>query len=297
MSVLAAQIVVSGPRPLPRPWATALTTYAELVGPEWEPDANGVKRWLNGVKFMPFGCEKVVGAVFDPCVLRTSAVLDGIGDPVSFNPFVIEMSVKCSALSVTDVDLTEYVLAHTEVARSSVCGAQVMQGAYAVTNPSLESESRVITGGDGSPRDALALIEDALADLLDGGAGMIHATPGVFSRLQLEGGLMFVNGDWYTASGHTVVADAGYLGPSPMTHTVVASESWIYGSGPVFYKLDDFVNIIGAPWENFNFRHDDVIIHAEQYGLAIFEPCSVVAAKVESDVPAGGDFSLFGGGP
>lgn len=286
MSALAAHIVVPAPRPMARPWATALTTYAELVGPEWEA-VGGVKRWLNGVTFIPFGCEKVVGSTFDPCVLRESDILDGLGgEPITFDPFLIEMSVKCSALAVNYDDLVQYIIAHTEVARSSVCGAQMMQGGLN-DSPSLESEAQVITGGDGSPRDALALIEDALADLLDGGVGMIHATPGVFSRLQIEGGLMFVNGDWYTATGHSVVADAGYLGPSPVTHTVVASESWLYGSGPVFYKLDDFVNIIGNPWENFDYTRDEVIVHAEQYALGMFEPCSVVAAKVESDSPAG----------
>ena len=146
---------VSAPRPIPRPWATALTTYAELVGPEWAADSKGVMRWLNGVTFVPFGCEKIVGDVLDPCVERITDVQEGMSDPVTFDPFLMEVAVTCSALSVTSEDLLEYVTAHTEVARSSILGAQVMQGAYATDNPSLASEAQVISGGDGSPASAL----------------------------------------------------------------------------------------------------------------------------------------------
>lgn len=277
------EIVIAGPRPAPRQWATALTTYEEATDPGLGLDSRGVKRWLNGVTFVPFGCEKIVGATFDPCVARTTTDIDGFGDFVTFGPFLMEVAVKCSALSVTAEDLTEYVTAHTEVARSSMLGAQVMQGAFNTTNPSLVSEAQVIAGASFSPREALSLVEDALADVLDGGAGMIHLTPGTFSRLQIEGGLMFVNGDWFTATGHAVVADAGYLGPDPVSGDPVAGQSWIYGSGPVFFKLDD-LNIIGMPWENFNFARDVQRVDAEQYGLAYFEPCSVVAARIDNEV-------------
>ena len=92
---------------------------------------------------------------------------------------------------------------------------------------------------------------------------------------------MFLNGDWYTATGHLVVADAGYVGPNPADGVVTAGAPYLYGSGPVFFKLYPNVTIVGQPWENFDYTRDNFRVDVEQYGIAFFEPCSVVAAAVD----------------
>lgn len=277
-------IVTQGPRPAARQWATALTTYAELTGPEYSPDSRGVKRWLNGVKFTPFGCDKIIGALFDPCVERVSE-LQTYGSEVSFDPFLAEVGITCSTLGYDKATLDEYVIAHTEVSRSSIMGAQVERSAYATGNASLASEAQDLANADQSLMGALFAVEEGLADILDGGAGMVHVQAGALAVLQAQGGLRYdEDGHPFTATGHLIVADAGYLGVSPATQGVVAGESWVYGSGPVFAKYDDLLRYETDPWDDLSggLLHNDREVKAEVYGIAIFEPCSVVAALIDT---------------
>lgn len=278
----AGEIVTLGPRPTPRLWATAASTYPLLEGAEWEPDAFGVKRWLNGATFSPFGCEKAVGDTFDPCVERLTNYLE-TGACVDFYPFLMEVAMQAPT-RVADVEsMQEYVLAHSEISRSKFMAEQVERSEYNATNPSLASEAQVVANADQSLIGALMGVEEALADLLDGGAGMIHIPAHFLVALQSGGGLRYdADGRAYTATGHVIVADAGTLGVSPITSDVVVGETWIYGSGPVFAKWDDVVSFASPrAWENADIRRNRFLIDAEQYALALFEPCSVVAAVVD----------------
>lgn len=272
-------IEVPAPAQLPRPWATALTTYAALG---YGADDKGVQRWLNGVKFMPFGCDKIVGQTFDPCVARTTDYNDGIGTAVSFDPFLAEVAVECSTLVSDGPELEAYLLLHSEVSRSSILGAQVEHSAFTTTNPSLASEAQTITNPDQSLMGAIIAVEDALADLLDGGLGMIHMTAGLFVAFSAGGGVRWdVDNRPHTATGHLIVADAGYLGVSPATNAVAAGQKWIYGSGPVFAHYSATFNHATAP-QTVKLSRNIRSVQVEQYGIAIFEPCSVVAAQVDT---------------
>lgn len=283
MPLVGMSPLVAGPRPLPRQWATALTTYLPLDGPEWNADAKGVFRWLNGVRFLPFGCEKAVGVTFDPCVLRTTEYEEGFGDEVSFGPFMAEVAIECSTLGSSREELMAWVIAHTEVSRSSIMGAQVEHSEFNTSNPSLASEAQNVSNADQSLMGAVIAIEDALADLLDGGMGMIHMTPGLFAAYAAGGGCRYdITGKPMTPTGHYVVADAGYLGVSPATNTVVAGQKWIYGSGPVFARYAPLLNFTALPNEEIDFTRNNRLVQAIQPGIAIFEPCSVVAALIDT---------------
>lgn len=284
--IVGMEVVTLGPRPRPRQWATALTSYSELNGPEFEPDERDIKRWLNGVKFIPFGCERIVGKTFDPCVVRDSTNdMMEFPDEVQFYPFLAEVGVRCSTLGLPVETLEEYAIAHTEIGRSSILGAQVERSAYQTANASLASEAQDLTNADTSLMGALHAIEVGLADILDGGMGMIHMPAGLLAILQADGGLHFDDDHRpYTATGHLIVADAGYLGASPATQDVVAGEIWMYGSGPVFAKYDDvyrFKTDDGDHLSNALLTNKNEI-KVETYGIALFEPCSVVAAVVDT---------------
>lgn len=274
---LGMNVPVPAPAPLPRPWATAVTTYTALAGPEYEGT-----RWLNGVKFFPLGCEKIVGDTFDPCVDRDTDFLEGLGTEVEFEPFMAEVAVECSTLATDGPELEEYLRVHMILGYTSVLGAQVERSAFTPGNPSLASEAQVIASSDQSLLGAVVMIEDALADVLDGGQGMIHMTPGLFVAFAAGGGVRYdANGRPFTATGHLIVADAGYLGVSPVTDAVVAGELWIYGSGPVFHKMAP-----GFRWfddaQSVDITRNIRRVQVQQYGIAIFEPCSVVAAKLDT---------------
>jgi hypothetical protein len=274
---LGMNISVPAPAPLPRPWATAVTTYMPLVGPEYEGT-----RWLNGVKFTPLGCEKIVGDTFDPCVDRETDFLEGLGTEVSFEPFQAEVAVEWATISTDGPELELYLRLHMTLGYTSILGAQVERSAFTPGNPSLSSEAQVIASSDQSLLGALVNIEDALADVLDGGQGMIHMTPGLFVAFSAGGGVRYdADGRPFTASGHLIVADAGYLGVSPVTDAPVVGETWIYGSGPVFHKASDQIRWF-TDAQSVNLSRNLRNVTVQQYGLAIFEPCSVVAAKLDT---------------
>jgi hypothetical protein len=277
------EVVTLGPRPLPRIWGTALSSFPVPEGVEWEPDEFGIKRWLNGVTFVPFGCDKSVGDTIDPCVERLTNYLE-TGGCVDFYPFLAEFAVE-GRVGLHDPDtLQAYVLAHSEISRSARLAEQLETAAYNPLSPSLASEAQVITNGDQSLLGALIAVEDALADVLDGGSGMIHIPASFLTALQAGGGLRYDKaGRPYTATGHLIVADAGTLGVSPVTGEVVEGETWIYGSGPVMAKYDDAVTVVGQrEWERMNFTRNRFYMDAELYGIVFFEPCSVVAATVNT---------------
>lgn len=277
------EILVPAPRPMPRPWATAITSYSSLANvPGFGPDAKGVQRWLNGVKFLPYGCDNIVGEVFDPCVARTSEYQEGFDEIVAFQPFLAEVAIQCSVVGTTRAELEAYLLAMSEAGRSSVLGAQVERDAIGTGNPSLASEAQVLSNADQSLLGAAIAVEEALADVLDGGVGTIHLAPGLFVAYANGGGAhLGADNIWRTVTGHVIVADAGYIGASPATEGAVNGELWVYGSGPVFAQYGGIVTYNGLDNEVIDFTRDQWNVKVEQYGIAIFEPCSVVAALVD----------------
>jgi hypothetical protein len=278
---LGLRIPVTAPRPSPRAWGTAVASYALLDGPEYEPTERRPLPWLNGVKFNDFGCERTTGAAPDDCGPTERPAVAEIPSESEFDPYVVYSDVACTTLQATGEELAAYAIAHTEVAKSYHLAAQVERAAYETGNPSLATGASPIANSDQSLSGAFVAIEDALADLLDGGVGMIHISAALLGPAVGACGLQRIDSVWYTPTGHIVVADAGYLGVSPYTGGSVAGELWVYGSGPVFYALA-MPMVVGAPWENIDYTRNDLTIRTEQYGIAIFDTCPLVAAKIDT---------------
>jgi len=283
---MSFEVETLSPRPAPRQWATAMTSYVQATGPEFGM-VSGAKRWLNGITFKPYGCDKIIGATLgdgtgDINVCGDDRLTEYLTkDPaVTFHPFVAEVAVESPLLCDTLEELLLWVAAHSEVERSSILAGQVETAAYQTSNDSLASTATDVSGGDSSLMGALYYIEEGLADRLDGGAGMIHMTPGAFVLAAAGGGVRY-DGDGrpMTQTGHFIIADAGYQGASPYAQAPVANELWIYGSGPVVAFMDPEVSIEGG-FDAFQYRTNEWKVDAEQYGIAFFDPCSVVAAVV-----------------
>lgn len=295
----AGEVVTLAPRPLPRVWATAIASFPAPVGPEWEPDQFGIKRWLNGITFTPWGTDKSLGFPIDPCADRTTTYNE-FGDCVDFYPFLAEFAVEAKIGLHETEEVVAYVQAHSQVSRSSRLAEQLETAAHNSLSPSLASEATAIANADQSLMGALLAVEDALADVLDGGAGMIHMPAMLLPALQAGGGLRYdADGRAFTATGHLIVADAGTIGVSPATGAEVVGEIWIYGSGPVFMKWDDEVTLVDqSRFHHVYIPRNRYRIDAEMYGIVYFDPSTVVAAMVDiSDndiVGQGGD--VDGGG-
>lgn len=289
MPTAAFVSLAPAPVPGPRPWATALTTYVSAVGAAFDTGPNGAQRWLGGIKFFPFGCQVLTGDTvedfcdtIEPWEPNLLLPEDDDDSCVVFEPFVINTIIENAPLTgLSDAELDTYAGLYSALARSLILAREVQTGSLTADNPSLVGEADTVTGVDTTAIGALAAVEDALGTKLSGGVGMIHMTPGMLTILNSGGGLQFDGTSYRTATGHLVVADAGYVNAAPSTGAVAAGDAWIYGSGPVFAKLGP-VTTFGATGERFDRVHNKVTLRIEQYALAYFEPCSVVAAKAET---------------
>lgn len=278
-------IMVEAPRPSLRRWATALTGYSTPEGGLFERAANGAMRWLNGVRFEPFGCDAhTVKAPFDPCT--TNALPDanehGFEDEVAFEPFLALAGIECSVVATDRSQLLDWVTAHTEIERSANLAAEVERAAWSGTNISLISAA-VSNGETGDNADtslagAVSYIEARLAERLHGGVGIIHMPAWL---LVLLPNVRWIDDKPHTATGHVIVADAGYQGVDPDTGDASADATWIFGSGPVFAKLSPVIDFVGNPYEEIDFERDQRFVTIQQYGLAYFDPCTVVSAQVD----------------
>ncbi len=143
---------------------------------------------------------------------------------------------------------------------------------------------------------ALARLEDYLAQ--DSGypgmRGVIHLTPGLLTLAVAEG-LVEPEGDHFvTPTGHVVIADAGHTGEAtPYGGTAVSTgEVWIYATGDIWWAssaIKGVMEIEDPDGGSFYMPHNEDRPLAEMYGLIVFDPNILAAAKVTTD--SGGDAS------
>lgn len=275
-----------------RSWGIALNTYRPIPDGFFD-NATGSSHWVNGVTFTPFGCTLPAAgfAADDPCDTTPAESAANLTYPdsascVSFMPFRLEYLLDVPRVSSGSIEeIRTWFEDKRRLNRSHLLAKEAMTGALTAGNPSLMGEADDVTTAafDTSPVAALAAVEDGLAARMANGLGMIHVSPGTLIILNAGGGLHFDGENYRTASGHIVVADSGYSGGEPAsgagaTGTVTPGESWIYGSGLVHYRLSGLVDL-GEEWEMYNYRDNILRLNAEEYGVLMFEPCQVVAAK------------------
>jgi hypothetical protein len=263
-----------------------MTTYLPLTEGVF---ASGVtQRWLAGVEFTPLLCRALVGSpvplmcTTGDTPLEPNFFLPGQDDAdeddpcVVFEAFQIDTLLEVPTLSSPGQDVSGFMTVHSALARSVILAREAQTGSLTAESPSFVSEAETVTGFDATAVGALAAVEDALAVRLQGGVGMIHITPGMLTILNSGGGLNFDGTSYRTATGHVVVADAGYTNAAPSSGAVVAGRSWIYGSGQVMAKLGEVM-----VESQFDRRINMETHRVQQYALVMFEPCAVVAAAVD----------------
>jgi hypothetical protein len=242
-------------------------------------------RWLNGVNFTPIGCEPLKRIAND--CLPDSKELEGFDDEVSFDAFVIYDGRECSTLSGQNiqgyVDLRLSAFSSAQVAEElMVGGARVYAGGSPRVNPSLQTAAALVGTAATAAFDGLYAIENALADVLNGGVGVIHVTPGLLTVLAAGGGLQFVNGRYQTPTGHFVIGDAGYTGAAPTAFGGGgdADDRWIYGSGLVSWMATEAMPVGTFQHERMDFTRNIDVVIAERAAIFMFDPCAVVATRV-----------------
>lgn len=279
---IAAPQIQSFAVPERLPYGLAVDTYSQLPLNWVQADGGGgADRWVLGVNFVPRGIPTSTDVgIEDPCVVleNSFATPQGFDTDVTFRAVRTDNAVTCSTLGgFTQDELEAWIEAESRALESYDLARHVW--GTGGPNPDLRDQADTITTGDVTPVGALAAVVGGLDRRLKGGRGLIHMTTSMLVRLVSAGAVVQRAGEWQTPNGHRIVADPGYDGSAPAGQQL--GVSWIYGSGPVYFRASEFV-APGQWWESFNRVHNDLVAQVSRYFLYAFEPAYVVGAQ--SDV-------------
>lgn len=258
MAMAAATTYEIIPQP-PQLWGRAADNYVERD--------LGDARWGLDLQIVPAGLPSIRGFNPDPCVEIAWATAEGFAAALTWSSFRVDESVTCSTLGAwTPEELNQWALNEGHQVYSAALARQVQYGSYGAQR-SLSTVAADVTAGAVTPIEALAAVEYGLGQRLLG-QGMVHMDVGMLTRLQSGGGLRFVDGRWYTASGNIVVADYGYISPD-------SADVYIYGSGIVSYVTNEF-RVLETGWTP---SHNDLTARVTADAMVWFDPAPVVKAR------------------
>lgn len=257
-----------------RPYALLLDVARNLSDP-------GIPRWaLSGVKWIPLGCDGLT-VTSDGCDVTLNKELGGFEDEVEQTPFLMLASIACSTLGSDPEYMDKVITERLDVYASAAFATELMVGTNGGPN-SFASTATVVGGGTRTLALAFADLETWLAAQLHGARGVIHVTPGTLALAAAVGLVLFTNGRWVTATGHDVVADAGYTGAPPEGEAANGTdEVFLYASGPVYYEITPTKKVGMRNHESTNMGRNIHEFFSERYGLVLFDPCAVGAVRAD----------------
>lgn len=251
------------------------------------------ERWVQGIIWQPDSCgdgEIVQATGF--CGNGTFAGFDapvGRPDVAEFVPPMVAVGQSCSGISGEAELLRTAERARNLLERCQTVGIarELWRGdiAQAETpdfpNDWLSKDATDVGGGIVGVIDALAALEQGLADCSCGGQGVIHAMPYLAT---LWSATMLVerqaDGRLLTALGTLVVADPGYdgSGESGASGDPLAS-SWAYATSMVDVRLGT-ARTTGDP-QTLNISNNDFDVYAYRPFSATFDPCCHLGVQVD----------------
>lgn len=287
MAATGFEQIIDPPEVEPRTRGLLLGAATDLMIPD---DLNAIdvdpgtpisgERWHAGVTFTTLGTSTL---------RRGEALYCGSADQVTpgtvdraivvFQAFAVIADEQCSALSINEAWLTNRLAERFEVGVSKAVAAELMDGANTLATPCFKDTTQIVGGATVVETMALPTLEEALADKLNGGAGIVHMSPKAFTRNAINQTIEWDGLNYRSPTGHLVVADAGYTGQTPTAGTTTAGAEYMYGSGTVGIHLGPPRRLgtdnIGVMDRTRN------IIHAEEIAMAVFafDPAAVVAVK------------------
>lgn len=244
-------------------------------------------RWESGYAFQPEACR--VSGVTDPCDPDAMTVTDAnVPDEVEGEPFVVWAGDRCSTFGFSEQDFTGRVERQLLACESYQIAQELWKGTQAKAsgwpNRYLASEaSDVLTSAAEDVLDALACLEQGLAQCACGQQGMIHATRQVVTHwmantlVRREGNLLL------TAMDTIVVADAGYDGSSPLGAAAANGSIWAYATGPVVVRRGPIEYIpVGGDWRTATATSTTNVVElrAERMASATWDGCCHLAVEI-----------------
>lgn len=295
--------VVEPTRPIPAP----VGLLASALSP---PDSED-ERWVNGFAFQALDC--IPGGRFDPCAEDLNLVIPDNADSPDYVPFAVWAGYKCSpwdpvfdwARAVTDALLAiEEEQIAAELWRGDIARAEAHPNRYLTDVDSDNLSSSALAAND-----ALACLEQYLAQCNGGQQGMIHASRQLITLWHFGGALRREGRRIYTIHDTVVVPGTGYDGSGPAEGAEpepAGSTQWAYATGPVTVRREPLRDVevdvpdigggratitvpqvIGGPnWEGIDRATNTTEARAERRAAATWSGCC--HAAVEVDVAACG---------
>lgn len=226
---------VEASRPIPPP----VGLIASALAP---PDGED-ERWVNGFNFQALDC--IRGGRFDPCATDTNLVIPANPDNVEYVPFGVWAGYKCSpydpqfdwARAVTDALLADE---DNQISKELWRGDIARDADH--PNRFLTDPNAVVIGNAAmGANDALACLEQYLAQCNGGQQGMIHATRQLITLWEIGGALRKEGKRIYTIYDTVVVPAAGYDGSGPAdgaSPEPAGGTQWAYATGLVTVRRE-----------------------------------------------------------
>lgn len=264
-----SQVMAPGPllpldAPLPKPRSYRLLDAAQIVTAADE-------RWLTGAYVNPYPAGRP--ETQDPCSDGTYRLKgsEGNDDPVYFGSFTVVIGATCTARSVGPNRqwFNDRLRLWFEAVESTSVEEMLVSGDGHALGPYLgDSNMEVLGSGGVDPREGIALLEDAIAEV---GNGMIHLAPATASILHSWYQLIKVGTQLYTGLGTPVVVGAGYRGARPDGQGSPGStEEWAFASDNIQIRRDDF-NIVSENYaDSLDRSTNEYTVYAERDYLLSF---------------------------
>lgn len=266
-------------------------------------------RWPEGVTWLPYGDGNISTDAAE-CDFTYDKVARSLPGVAAQPAFLLYDALTCSTLSSSVAMLAERLRKNLGagneegVYTSAAFAAELETGSASSADISLTGSATYppTIVSDVAVNLALAIhgLEQHLADVLHGGEGVLHLTPGLLTIAVADGLVEWRDGQYRTPTGHVVVGDAGHGGATaPEGGTAaVGGESWIYATGPVWYLMGATKGIessVDGDTQVYLLRNENRPL-VERYGIVVFDPETLGAVKASNAASDGGGGGGGGGG-
>jgi hypothetical protein len=244
--------------------------------------------WQRGIAFTDNSCLPPV--VMGECPSGTNMKPGNRGEATMFRPVSVVMAVECTTMGafsatentaageldrVRDFALAREMLTGEASARDRNTSALDLDGNSWGGNPSLQSEASDLGATFGTVAEAVACIEQNLAEATSGRGGLLFIGDALATYLFAARTIWRDGARWRTAGGNSVIVSGGFDGRAP-TDTAAPIDNdplYIYAVSNIWGAVGDRIE-----FSDINRAVNTETSRAEDLGLVAFSPCAVFAA-------------------
>lgn len=273
-------------QPVHSPPVKGLLPTARALGTLNEFSISQDLHWVNGYTFEPETCDDEGTGVYNYCDAPNEIIPADPRGPINTMPYVIYATDRCSTFSFDARDYKGRALRKLASCESRLISRELEAGTLTIAQGwdnqyFTETPTTLTTSTGMNPTDAMACLEEYLADCLCGADGWIHAPRSVVSYWVAAGFLESVDGILRTTQGTVVVNDGGYRGNTPDGISTSATVKWAYATSPVYVNLGPVQVVPDSFTEAVDYRSNDVEYRVQRFAATHWDGCCSAAIGVQ----------------